>query len=316
MLPGEPRGLLLTVGWGHAWFRRIGLDPPIPRAAALNDAELPRLDDPVCVLHLASDGERTLRRVERALFGGGTLPGASGPTDIRDLLRISDRRSGFVGAGLPDRQRRRGIVGLPQDLPLPAGAPLYMGFQSGLRRNQAREDDVTIAAGRWAGGTTMHVSSIALALDSWYRSVDEAGRAKRMFTATTTPADVRRRPAGLPLRSDVDVARVAREHAVVGHAEAAAVARRDGRPLIIRRDFDSADGGAARLHFVALAASIEDFVLTRAAVDARAAVGAHPAVGVQVNNGINEWMTVERRANLLVPAREQRVCPGLPGWRA
>ncbi|WP_320670876.1 DUF7405 family protein [Patulibacter defluvii] len=313
-LPASPDGLLLTVGWGHAWFRRIGIAAPIPRPAALNDAEVPRLDDPVCVLHLASDRVAVLDAVERALLGGGALAGAGGATDLRGLLRLSDRRTGFVGAGLPERHRR-GTVGLPPDRPLPPRTPLYMGFQSGFRRNQAREEDVTIADGPWAGGTTMHLSTIALALDSWYRSVDADGRARRMFTATTTAADLRRDPRGPELRP-VDVARVARRHAVVGHAEAAAGARRDGRPRIIRRDFDSADGGAARVHFVALARSIEDFVVTRQAMDARVAVGAHPAVGVQVNNGINEWMTVEARTNLLLPPRARRVCPGLPGWSA
>lgn len=303
-------GLLLTVGWGPSWFRRIGVASPVPEPMALNDFEVPRLDDPACVLHLGSDDPALLDRVERALFGGGRL--RDGPTDLRGLLRVTDRRTGFVGAGLPEAHRK-GVVGLPQDRPLPKRAPLYMGFQSGLKRNQATEDDVTIASGRWAGGTTMHVSTIALALDSWYRSVDEQGRAQRMFTATTTPRDVRRRPRGQHLPADVDVEAVARKHAVVGHAEAAAAARRDGRPRIIRRDFNSADGGAARVHFVALARSIDDFVLTRVAMDARRAVGAN-TVGQQVNNGINEWITVEARANLFVPPRRNRICPSLPGW--
>ncbi len=334
-VPLGHRGLLLTVGWGPGWFRQIGLAPPIPDASPLNDTELPRIDDPVCVLHLGTDDERLLDRVERALFGGGALTGSRGPggptthgaqpgangqrardesTDLRHLLRVTERRTGFVGAGLPERHRE-GVVGLPQDRALPRKAPMYMGFQSGLKRNQATEEDVTIASGRWAGGTTMHVSSIALALDSWYRSLDDRGRVRRMFAADTTPAQVRRHPRGIDHPADVDVAQVAREQSVVGHAEAAAAARRDGRPVILRRDFNSADGGAARVHFVALQRSIEDFVATRRAMDARKAVG-HGTVGVHVNNGITEWMTVEARANLLVPRRHDRICPGLPGWSA
>ncbi len=85
--------------------------------------------------------------------------------------------------------------------------------------------------------------------------------------------------------------------------------------MILRRDFNSADGGAARVHFVALQQSIDDFVATRKAMDARKAVG-HGTVGVHINNGITEWMTVEARANLLVPPRRDRICPGLPGWSA
>ncbi|MBF6620236.1 MAG: Tat pathway signal protein [Patulibacter sp.] len=317
-VPLGHHGLLLTVAWGPSWFGRIGVASPVPVAVALHDAELPRLDDPVCVLHLGSDDERLLERVERALFRGGTLLRAggssdrSGPTDLCGLLRVTERRTGFVGAGLPERHRA-GVVGLPQDQPLPTGTPMFMGFQSGLKRNQATEDDVTIASGRWAGGTTMHVSSIALALDSWYRSLDDRDRVRRMFAADTTPAKVRRSPRGIDHPADVDVAKVADQQSVVGHAQAAAAARRDGRPVILRRDFDSADGGAARVHFVSLSRSIEDFVATRRAMDARPAVG-HGAVGVHVNNGITEWMTVEARANLLVPPRRERICPALPGW--
>lgn len=311
--PG-PRGLLIAVGWGPSWFQRIGLASPVPGAVALNDAEVPRIDDPTCVLHLGSDDERLLDHVDRALFAGGPLGGADGPTDLRGLLRVTERRTGFVGDGLPE-QHREGVVGLPQDQPLPKRTPMYMGFQSGLKRNQATEEDVTIAAGRWAGGTTMHVSSIALALDSWYRSLDDRDRVRRMFAADTTPAKVRRNPRGINHPADVDVAKVADEQSVVGHAEAAAAARRNGRPVILRRDFNSADGGAARVHFVALQQSIEDFVATRRAMDARKAVG-HGTVGVHINNGITEWMTVEARANLLVPPRRDRICPGLPGWSA
>lgn len=331
--PG-PRGLLIAVGWGPSWFRRIGVASPVPDAAPLNDAEVPTIDDPICVLHLGSDDEALLDRVERALFAGAPLRGAGagrrddsdgpagadgggdpvGPTDLRGLLRVTERRTGFVGAGLPERHRE-GVVGLPQDQPLPKETPMYMGFQSGLKRNQATEEDVTIASGRWAGGTTMHVSSIALALDSWYRSLDERDRVRRMFAADTTPAKVRRNPRGINHPADVDVAKVAREQSVVGHAEAAAAARRGGRPVILRRDFNSADGGAARVHFVALQRSIDDFVATRRAMDARKAVG-HGTVGVHINNGITEWMTVESRANLLVPPRRDRICPGLPGWSA
>jgi len=331
---GDHRGLLIAIGWGPAWFRRIGVRSPVPAAVALNDAEVPRLDDPVCVLHVGSDDPEILDRAEREWFGrggdvdpaaaggGGTAGAGAGHPAAGDdgahgtlghLLRVTERRTGFVGDGLPE-EHRTGTAGLPQDRPLPEGAPMFMGFQSGLRRNQASEDDVTIASGRWAGGTTMHVSSIALALDSWYRSLDDRGRVQRMFGATTTPRDVARRRRGIRFDADADLAAVQRRHGVVGHAEAAATARRDGDPVILRRDFNSVDRGGARVHFVALQASIDDFVATRRAMDARRAVGG--VVGVHVNNGITEWMTVESRANLLVPSRADRICPGLRGWSA
>ena len=48
-----------------------------------------------------------------------------------------------------------------------------MGFKSGLKKNQATEDNVTIAGGPFAGGTTMHNSYMRLRLDSWYRTSRE-----------------------------------------------------------------------------------------------------------------------------------------------
>lgn len=308
-VPARPDGVLLVVAWGPSWFRSIGADAPIPAPKALGPTEAPALDDPAAIVHLASDDERLLDRVERALFAGGELPRASGPVSLSGLLRVRTRRTGFVGAGLP-RARQEGTVGLPTDRPIAKRAPLFMGFQSGLRKNQATEDDVTIADGPWAGGTTMHVSAMDLTLDTWYHGVDDAGRVRRMFAADRTPDDVARNPTGLP-NPDKDLAAVARGRGVVGHAESMASVRRDDRPLILRRDFDSRDGDAAQVHFVALQRTIDDFVRTRTAMNAARATNGGAGVGAQVNNGINEWITVTARGNYLVPPREGRICPGL-----
>ncbi|WP_036729138.1 DUF7405 family protein [Patulibacter minatonensis] len=314
VVPDGPVGVFVVVGWGPSWFRRLGATSPIPRPKPLSDVEAPILDDPAAILHLASDDERRLDAVERALLNGVPLRGA-GDTDLRGLLRVRTRRTGFVGAGLP-RARQRGTVGLPTDRPIARKAPLYMGFQSGLRKNQATEDDVTIEDGPWKGGTTMHVSAIDLTLNTWYHGVDDAGRVRRMFAADRTPADVARHPTGLDNPEDVDLPAVAKEHGVIGHAQAMASVRRNGRPRIIRRDFDSADGDAAQVHFVALQRSIADFEATRTAMNAAKAVNEQAGVGAQINNGINEWITVTARGNYLVPARADRICPGLPGWSA
>ncbi|MEV4422962.1 Tat pathway signal protein [Patulibacter sp. NPDC049589] len=313
-VPIGPSGVLIVVGWGPSWFRSIRADAPIPPPKSLSPVEAPTLDDPIAIVHLASDDERVLDRVERALFAGGPLPGARGPVTLSGLLRVRSRRTGFVGAGLP-RARQEGAVGLPTDRPIARKAPLYMGFQSGLRKNQATEDDVTIAEGPWAGGTTMHVSAMDLTLDTWYHGVDDAGRVRRMFAADRTPADVAKHPTGLPNPSQ-DLAAVSRKHGVVGHAQAMASVRRNGRPRIIRRDFDSRDGDAAQVHFVALQRSIADFEETRKAMNAAKAIDEQAGVGAQINNGINEWITVTARGNYLVPRRADRVCPGLAGRTA
>lgn len=310
-VPARPDGVLVVVGWGPAWFRALGTEAPIPAPKALGPTEAPDLDDPAAIVHLASDDERLLDRVERALFAGGDLPRASGPVSLSGLLRVRTRRTGFVGAGLP-RARQEGTVGLPTDRPIAKRAPLFMGFQSGLKKNQATEDDVTIEDGPWAGGTTMHVSAMDLTLDTWYHGVDDAGRVRRMFAADRTPQDVARNPTGLP-NPDKDLAAVARRRGVVGHAESMASVRRNDRPLIIRRDFNSRDGDAAQVHFVALQRTIDDFVRTRTAMNAARAINEGAGVGAQVNNGINEWITVTARGNYLVPPRAQRICPGVRG---
>ena len=50
-----------------------------------------------------------------------------------------------MGTGLP--AQRQDVNGIPAGRPVPGDSPLFMGFKSGLRRNQATEDSVTIADG-------------------------------------------------------------------------------------------------------------------------------------------------------------------------
>jgi hypothetical protein len=98
-------------------------------------------------------------------------------------------------------------------------------------------------------------------------------------------------------------------YGVIGHAQTSATARRHGKPLIIRRDFDTIDGGQAGLHFVALHRTIDDFIATRTAMNAAAAQLQNPAITDTVNNGINDFIFVLRRANYILPPRSQRSFP-------
>ena len=187
-----------------------------------------------------------------------------------------------------------------------------MGFRSGLRRNQASEDDVTLHAGPFAGGTTMQVSYLSLELDAWYGRLDAAQRVARMYAPQITPQQAASLRADAP--SDPGrIGQAIREYGVIGHAQAAAQARHRGRPRIIRRDFNTVDGGRAGLHFVALQRSIEDFVATRTAMNATAAHRQNPAITATANNGINQFVTVLRRANYLIPPRAQRSFPRTGG---
>ena len=96
---------------------------------------------------------------------------------------------------------------------------------------------------------------------------------------------------------------------MIGHAQTSARARRHGKPLIIRRDFNTVDGGQAGLHFVSVQRTIEDFVTTRNAMNASNAQLQNPAITDTVNNGINEFIFVLKRANYILPSRADRSFP-------
>ena len=148
---------------------RARVAPPIPAAKALSDFEQPAIDDYHLCLHLASDDEARLAAVEAALTRGTPIPyytDAAEPLDISSALRLRETRTGFVGSGLPAERQDTG--GIPAGEPVPVNAPLFMGFKSALKRNQATEDAVTIPDGPFAGGSTMHASYLRLRLDTWY----------------------------------------------------------------------------------------------------------------------------------------------------
>jgi hypothetical protein len=204
------------------------------------------------------------------------------------------------------------VGGIPPGNPVPRDAPLYMGFKSSLRRNQASEDDVTIASGPFTHGTTMQVSYMRLRLDSWYRDLDRSERVARMYAPQVTPeqaAHFTTDAAGDPGLLGQAISR----YGVVGHAQTSARARRNGKPLINRRDFNTTDGGQAGLHFVSIQRTIEDFITTRTAMNAAGAQLQNPAITDTVNNGINEFIFVLKRANYILPPRGQRSFPLLPG---
>jgi len=298
----SPAGVLFAVGWGPRYFERtLGVRSPIERPRPLSAFELPTLDDYDLCLHIACDRETRLTAVERKLVGVG------------GALRWRETRSGFVGAPLP--AARQQVGGIPSGEPVPAEAPLYMGFKSGYRRNQASEDAITISQGPLAGGTTMHVSRMRLRLDDWYGLLDERERVARMFAPQVSPVQVGRFTTDAPSHPEL-LDEAARRYGVVGHAQASARARRQGRPRILRRDFDSADGGEAALHFVSLQRTIADFVATRIAMNAAHSAYLTPAITDVVNNGINEFIFVTHRANYLIPPRVQRSFPLLPGREA
>jgi hypothetical protein len=308
--PWGPGGLLFVIGWGPAYFHRAERGPsPVPAARALSDFELPAIDDYDVCLHIASDSEARLAAVESALTGD-RRPGAEGGdlsvAAVGAVLRWRATRTGFTGAGLPAAHQRTG--GIPPGQPVPSSAPLFMGFGSGLRHNQASEDAITIPDGPFRGGTTMHVSYMRLRLDSWYRQLSQDERVARMYGPQVTPREAAALTTDAPSHPQL-LGQAIRRYGVVGHAQASARARRHGRPIILRRDFNTVDGDQAGLHFVSLQRSIDDFVRTRTAMNASSAQLQNPAITDTVNNGINDFIFVLRRGNYLVPPRSRRAFP-------
>jgi hypothetical protein len=279
----------------------------------MSNFELPAIDDYHLCLHLAGDDERRLADIEAALVHGAALPGTTGPLKLADILRWRETRTGFVGAGLPAARQDTG--GIPGGHPVPRSAPLFMGFKSNLKRNQASEDAVTITGGPFAQGTTMAVSYMRLRLDSWYQSLSERERVARMYAPQVTPAEAHAFTTDAASGPD-QLGQAISRYGVIGHAQTSARARRHGQPLIQRRDFNTVDGGQAGLHFVCIQRSIEDFVTTRNAMNASSAQLQNPSITDTVNNGINEFMFVLKRANYILPARAERSFPLVPGRAA
>jgi hypothetical protein len=311
-----PSGLLFTASWGPSYFTDVlRVASPVPPARALSDFEQPAVDDYDLCLHVASDDESRLAAVEAALVHGRPLAsaGADAHLDISSVLTWRQTRTGFAGAGLP--AQRQNVGGIPGGHPVPRTAPLFMGFKSALRRNQATEDEVTIPSGPFAGGATMQVSYLRLRLDTWYAQLSEAERVARMYAPQVTPEQVSQFTTDA--ESDPNLLQQAiSRYGVIGHAQTSACARRDGKPIILRRDFDTTDGGQAGLHFVSLQRTIADFVSTRTAMNATTAQLQNPSITDTVNNGINEFIFVTKRGNYVVPSRADRSFPLLPGRAA
>lgn len=306
-----PSGLLFTAGWGPSYFERVlSRASPVPAAKALSNFELPAIDDYDLCLHLACDDEQRLISVEDALLRGAPLAGAESPLALSSILRWRETRTGFVGAGLP--AAHQDVGGIPSGKPVPASSPLFMGFKSSLRKNQASEDDVTIQEGQFAQGTTMQASYMRLRLESWYGQMSQSERVARMYAPQVSPQEA----AKFTTDAESDPAKLGEavsRYGVIGHSQSSARARRHGKPLIQRRDFDTVDGGQAGLHFVSIQRSIEDFVTTRKAMNATSAQLQNPAITDTVNNGINEFIFVLKRGNYILPPRSARSFPLLPG---
>ncbi len=311
-------GLLFTVGYAPSYFGRFaGDDGPtgvdLPDPTALTPMEDPEFDTADVLVHLASDAPEAVLAAEEALFGDEPAANGVSTTDVSDLFEPVDRRTGFLGPGLP--RERRDVQGVPDDAPIPEESPLFMGFMNGFAGSQASEDRVTIDEGPFAGGTTQHVSMLRTQLNAWWDQENHHQRVAKMFSPTHA-AEERVGEWGEKLGSapgvadlPTDAIEYAREEGVVGHAQKAARARDDdGTPPLLRRDFPTTDDDHTGLHFLTLQESIADFVRVREAMTGRD-IADESGVGARLNNGILQYVFVRRRGNYLVPPRAHRSLP-------
>lgn len=307
------KGLFHMLVWGHPYFERIGRADAAPIRPPENNSRIdePRLEGFDAALVLSSDVPSHLGRTETAMFGDrATLDGVEITDRLGDVFSVVGRRTGFIGQGLP--QEHADAEGIPPGTRIPESSPMFMGFRSGLMGTQASEDAVTISGGwfggEFAGGTTMNLSHFRQSLSGWYDGLSHAERVGKMFSPEFSPTDVDSFAQSVPFADEV------REHAaeygLVGHHEKVAQARENGKPLLLRRDFNTVDGGQAGVHFISLQASIDDFVKTRRAMNGWYVRDDSPGITDQANNGILEFITEVSVANFYVPPRPNRAFPG------
>ncbi|MFB1062315.1 Tat pathway signal protein [Natrinema sp. H-ect4] len=303
-------GLAFTMAYGPAYFDRFDADLAgidLPEPTSLTPFDDPELDEYDALLQVASDYGHVTLSVEEALKGElEELNGIDVEGTFDGIFAVRDRRTGFIGRGLP-ADNQSGVHGIPDGDPVPDDAPMFMGFKSGFRQNQASEDRVTIDEGPFAGGTTIHLSKIQLHLHQWYNQDSRGQRVSKMFSPNHNAADLVE-GAGHNLGDSSRVTDVGGDPTstgtgTVGHAQKAARAREDGEPIILRRDFDSTDDDTAATHFLSLQRSIDDFVKTR-----KAMTGTDLDTPM-FNSGILQYISVTNRANYLVPPRELRSLP-------
>jgi hypothetical protein len=314
-------GLLYSVAYSPAYFDRFEESLPkaidLPSPHSLSSFENPELDTQDALVHLASDRPDVVLEANEALTGNREQAnGIAVDNRLTEVMSVDSRRTGFVGPGLP-AERQEELEGIPENEPVPQKSPLFMGFIAGFRKNQASEDYVTLKRGPFAEGTTKHVSNIRQRLDDWYGEQDFDERVTEMFSPQHAERNLIEN-VGESLEASSGIERFldsigedAREFGRIGHAQKNARANRDaeGNVLLLRRHFESTDDDVASLHFPSLQREMSHFEGVRKAMNGGDLPSESPAIRQRVNNGILEYIFVERRGNFLVPPMELRSLP-------
>lgn len=309
---GSTPGVLYMMGYSKRYFDRF--DDDLPASAELyrperlleETAEDGVTPDPYdATLVLTSDYAQVLLSIELALFDElETLNGVEVEGTFDGVFERADRRTGFIGPGVPRRELGRDEIH--------SRSPLSMGFVSGFADNQASEDTVAIADGPFEGGSTLQLSRLRLDLDSWY-DLEKDERVTLMFSPDHTEEDVGEvgeflaNDSGLTAEMDDRLEDHAEKKGVVGHTQKLADSRDENfEPLILRRsEAVSTDDPHPGFNFISLQRRLEDFVDVRRAMD-----GDHLDVDLDdADSGILDYHTVERRGAYLLPPRSLIALP-------
>ncbi len=314
-------GVAFDLGYSPAYFDRFEASLPdsvdLPPPRRLTPVDTPTLDEQDALLHLASDRSDALLDIEETLFGDGeTLNGVDIEGRLGDVFAVDDRRTGFIGPGLP--AANQGVGGIPEDGPVPEEAPLFMGFKAGFAGNQATEEYVTISEGPFAGGTTKHVARIRQQLDKWYGENSHDDMVSKLFSPRLAESEAVE-GVGNNLGDDSGITEelyervdeTADQFGLVGHAEKAARGNRDdeGNVRTLRRHVESTDNENASLHFPSYQQTISEFEAVQEAMNGTDLVRDHPQIDPRVKNGIFRYIFVENRGNFLIPPRSLRALP-------
>lgn len=321
-------GMVFTIGYSGAYFDRYdedlpdsaGLRPPEDIIQESDIAHSGRIDAEHydAHLHLASDAVVAPMEAEEMLFGNVTeVNDVDVAATFEGVFEKRDRRTGFLGN--PHEQWEENI---PGKNPVDEDAPVWFGFASLFQDSQASEDEVTIDSGPFADGTTEQVSVL---LDNnireWYERNNLEERVNRMFSPHHAVTDTGEHARKLGMTSGTDEETMAalsgqtkadaEELGVVGHAQKMARARKDGRPLLMRRDFPSTDDDQAKTQFISNQRTIDDFIHVRKHMGFVKPEENEPAESeVELkDHGIQGYFMVQSRATFLLPSRNLRALP-------
>lgn len=363
--PVYPDGILIQVAYGLPYFRefipKALADKMMPRAIesgkpgawAITDAIRYPKDPAELVLeqndiafHFKSDYHNHIDDVMKALFEPGAQFLNGIPIEeayVGDLLTLTSIRRGFAGHGMPRAIGMR--LGIPGADKVPAGSMLFMGFTSshvhGLAQGTLPSFETLpgytdqTPESYFANGTMMHLSHIAIDLESWYK-LDHKGRLHRMFDVRRKDAEEVLTPAQGPetVTYKPQLEEDAKNTRILGHNAQMQFLTRlaqdtttaygqkipKGSVIFLRQDFNTVDnpfefkaGGTVSpkprpgVHFIGFAPSAQFFDKVRLEMDGLDLQKKYNLP--DENTGFTKFLTTTHRQHFLEPSRAHRSFP-------